>query len=151
MEYNSETEYIPCVSPVGIDGKGMELLSKIMGARKRKEWETMFFNQTFETPLKREQVKEPFTEFMVESIRYAPSARNAQEWRIVFDGKNVHFFGLSVGNFAEIDLGICIANGYVAFVSSGLQGKLVKGNEEEIRSQVKASNELTYFISFISE
>ena len=151
IEYDSSKEYIPCVSPVGVDGKGMELLSKIMGARKRKEWKTMFFDETFEKSLTKENVKEPFTEFMFEAMRFAPSARNVQEWKIVVEGKNVHFFGEVVGNFHEVDLGICIANGYVAFISGELKGNLVKKDEMEIREKVKAPKELEYFISFVLE
>ena len=150
IEYDSSKEYIPCVSPVGIDGKGMEMLSKVFGGRKRKPWETMFFQSTFETPLIQGKQQSPFSEFVIECIRFAPSATNSQPWRIVFDGKNVHIFGLNK-LFKEVDLSIVLCNAHVALVNNDMNPKLVALDENELREKVKAPKDLVYLMSLISE
>ena len=150
MEYDHSKEFIPCVSPVGVDGKGMEMLGKVFGGRKRKNWETMFFNGKFDVPIVQGKQPEPFTEFMLECIRFAPSAVNAQPWRVVFDGKNVHVFGLNK-MFKEIDLGITCANIHVMLKNSNFEPKMVELPENEIREKVNAPKDLFYMLSFISE
>ena len=150
LQYDNSKEYIPCVSPVGIDGKGMEMLSKVFGGRKRKPWETMFFQSTFETPLIQGKQQSPFSEFVIECIRFAPSATNSQPWRIVFDGKNVHIFGLNK-LFKEVDLSIVLCNAHVALVNNDMNPKLVALDENELREKVKVPKDLVYLMSLISE
>ncbi|KAL7722161.1 putative nitroreductase TM1586 domain-containing protein [Entamoeba marina] len=57
LSYDRDIEYIPCVSPVGFDGRGKELLGKMMKSKTRKEWSNNFFYKNKKTPLTEDHLK----------------------------------------------------------------------------------------------
>ncbi|WP_368017789.1 nitroreductase family protein [Olsenella sp. AGMB03486] len=67
-------------------------------------------------------------------VRWSPSATNKQPWRIVVDGKNVHFFEHktrgyareSTGDIQKVDLGIAACHFEIAARGSGIEGTFRK-------------------------
>ena len=156
IQYDPNKEYIPCCSPVGIPRTEYSFESRMNELKSRKNWNEIFFIKNFEHSLQKENEKERkeiceiFKEEILESMRFSPSALNWQEWRIVFDGKNIHFFSTG-GMFGDLDTGICIANGQVALEANGIKGKLEILNEKEICEQTKVGKGILYLVSFIGE
>lgn len=84
---------IPAITPVGYYTANRSLGEKVIrfgaGSTKRKEWESIFFNETPERPVIRENIDKAVSSIL-EMVRLAPSASNIQPWRIVL--KNTHEF-----------------------------------------------------------
>jgi hypothetical protein len=87
-------EIIPAVTPVGVATGRTTLKEKILrfviGAKKRKPWNEMFFNGQFNDPLSKKECGEYVVP--LEMVRLGPSAGNKQPWRIIKDGGYFHFF-----------------------------------------------------------
>jgi nitroreductase len=101
-------EIFSIVSPVGYPAEKLRFLDKLMraGAKSdnRKPFETLFFEQNFETPLKMEDAGKYLQP--LEMLRLAPSASNSQPWRIIKSDNQFHFYDHVKGRFSTIDLGI---------------------------------------------
>ena len=128
-------EVFPAISPIGYaTGKKSiteSIMRKAMSADKRKPWEEMFFKDSFETPITKEDAKE--YRDSLEMLRLAPSAKNAQPWRIVQKDGSYHFFIIYKGNISkeekfikEVDLGIGLSHFHQAALENGLDGEFVK-------------------------
>lgn len=115
-----ENEVMPCVSPLGYPAKKLSLqegmMRKAVKADSRLEFDKIFFDATFDTPLTEEKagrLLEP-----LEMVRLAPSAVNKQPWRAVVDKDAVHFYlkknkgfvSEPVGDMQKIDLGIALCH-----------------------------------------
>jgi len=89
-----EDEFIPAVTPVGYFGTKKTTIDKMFrrfaGSNNRKPFEEMFFSESFSNQLS-EKDKKTYG-FLLEMVRLAPSASNKQPWRIVVNGKLLHFF-----------------------------------------------------------
>ena len=76
---------MPCVSPLGYPAKKMSLRETLMrkGVRadSRIGFRELFFDGSFDKPLKEEQAGELLE--VLEAVRLAPSAVNKQPWRVV--------------------------------------------------------------------
>ena len=121
----------PVVSPVGYPAKTRTLRERAMRASlhasARKPWDSLFFDGGASTPLTPETAgawARP-----LEMGRLAPSAGNAQPWRVVRQGGAFHLFeehkpGLSEGEAAikELDLGIFCAHLEQSALELGLGG-----------------------------
>ena len=117
MELGAD-EMMPCVTPVGYPAKKMSLreiaMRKGVGADKREAAEVLFFENTFDHPLKPETGS--FTERVLEMIRWAPSAVNKQPWRVVVSGNVFHFYekktkgyvSEATGDLQKVDVGIAL-------------------------------------------
>lgn len=131
----AEDEVLPAVTPVGYPASKQRILEKAMrftaGAKKRKPWETLFFNGTPAHPLSAEEAG-PYAE-PVESLRWAPSASNKQPWRIIKAGERqlYHFYISRTMNYGllgdtvslqDIDMGIAMCHFDLAAREKGLSG-----------------------------
>ena len=106
-------EILRIVSPVGYINPKIRLSETLLGSKgkhlSRKPFESLFFQGDFNTPLSKETAG--VYEKPLEMVRIAPSANNQQPWRIVFDGKFLHFYQhLSMIGFTAIDLGIALCH-----------------------------------------
>lgn len=132
-----ENEIFTIISPIGYKSEEIRLVDKIFRKGKddrRKEWDDLFFLKDFYTPLDRDadigDVKEAF-----ENLRLAPSALNKQPWRVVLDGKKVHFFKSGKQSLvekdthidlSEVDMGNALAHFDLTCKEKGINGEFVK-------------------------
>ncbi len=127
-----EGEILPIVTPYGYasDKKRVKdiFMRKIAVSHKRKPWDTLFFKDSFNTPLTQ---REAFNfEFALEMVRLAPSAVNKQPWRIVlrdniwhfYEEKTLGFSGMFPYDIQRIDIGIAAAHFDLAVKEQGMQG-----------------------------
>ncbi len=134
----TSNEYVPAVSPVGYVTDKRRLLDNVIRrytkATTRKPWELLFFNGNFHTPLD-PGVAEPFN-IPLEMVRFGPSAKNWQPWRVVKDqgANNFHFYiqhvnnrqdGGSLPGFTRVDIGIAMCHFDLSTVELKLPGKWV--------------------------
>jgi hypothetical protein len=106
-------EVLRIVSPVGYINPKIRFSEILLGQTgkhgSRKPFESLFFHGNFHTPLSQEAAgvyAKP-----LEMVRIAPSANNQQTWRIVLDGKALHFYQhVSIIGFNAIDLGIALCH-----------------------------------------
>ena len=131
LRLDSDTLF-PVVSPVGYPAKTRTLRERAMRASlqaaARKPWDKLFFDGDASTPLTHEVAgawARP-----LEMGRLAPSAGNAQPWRVVRQDGAFHLFeehkpGLSEGEAAikELDLGIFCAHLEQSALELGLGGR----------------------------
>lgn len=112
-------EVMPCISPLGYPAAKMSLRETMMRkgikADKRLPFEQLFFKGTFATPIAEADAGDYHD--LLEMVRWSPSAVNKQPWRIVIDGRNVHFFEKKSGGYDEngwdlqkIDMGIALSH-----------------------------------------
>lgn len=147
----AEDEMMPCASPVGYVAKKMSMregmMRKAIKADERLPFEELFYDQTINTPLKKEHAscwKEP-----LEMIRLAPSAVNKQPWRVVVKDNCVHFYLKRSKRFEKeskldmqmIDMGIALCH----FVLGAEDGKL---NVEFIQKDPHLSSDMEYVVSY---
>ncbi len=128
-------EVMPAVSPLGYPAKRRALLDSIMyhsiRAKDRKPWETLFFSENMNKPLKPDSLNEYATP--LEMLRLAPSSCNRQPWRIVHKNGFYHFFLFREDwykkvfqvDLQRIDMGIAMCHFELAAKSAGLSGKWV--------------------------
>ena len=78
-------ETMPAVTSVGEyanpEQKRQGISSRWAGSDRRLPWETLFFNETFDVPLRRDEADEYAK--VLEMVRLGPSASNKQPWRIL--------------------------------------------------------------------
>ncbi|MBQ9485706.1 MAG: nitroreductase [Clostridia bacterium] len=116
----AQDEVMPCVSPLGYPAKKMSfretMMRKGIKADSRFDFDKLFFDGDFDTPLTEEKagaLKTP-----LEAVRLAPSAVNKQPWRVVCTENKVHFYEKSGKNFIgkdgwdlqRIDVGIALCH-----------------------------------------
>ena len=124
-------------------------MRKAIKADERMPFEALFFDGSFDTPLKKEKA-ENFAE-PLEMVRLAPSAVNKQPWRVVMTDHAAHFYlqrsrGFSSdGKFdmQKIDMGIALCHFALAAKESGLNIHFV---QEE--PNLAADSEKEYIASF---
>lgn len=120
----------PAISPIGypLEKRLFErIMRKTIGADKRKSWRELFFNGNFTTPLSESEAGKYVTAF--EMLRLAPSATNAQPWRVLMDGNTFHFFESHKDSASkddvlikQVDLGIGIFHFTQTLQSQGING-----------------------------
>ncbi len=128
-----ENEIFTIISPIGYKSEEKRLIDKIFRrgeGDRRKDWFDLFFLKDFYTPLDKDANLGDLSEAF-ENIRLAPSAMNKQPWKIVLDGKKVHFFKIGKRNQAskdshidlsEVDMGIAIAHFDLTCKERGVYG-----------------------------
>lgn len=136
-----EDELFPAISPIGYEaGKKSiteSLMRKVMKSDKRKPWDEIFFQDSFGNPLSRKDANEYVSP--LEMLRLAPSATNAQPWRVVKKQGSYHFFEIHKGNASEdekmikkVDLGIALSHFHQTSLEQGLAGSFEKREDIEI-------------------
>ena len=89
----SDDEWMPVISPIGYAAEkraiSESLMRTSMKSNQRKDWSELFFDGDFQTPLSHGAAGN--YDQALEMLRLAPSATNAQPWRVLRrDGAN-HF------------------------------------------------------------
>lgn len=132
----AEDESMPCASPLGYPAEKMSLRESIMRkgvkADARLPFAELFFDGTFENPLRKENAgvfAEP-----LEMVRLAPSAVNKQPWRVVIADNAAHFYLKRSKGFGhdprldmqKIDLGIALCHFALTAMENGLNISFVQ-------------------------
>lgn len=115
------------------------LMRAAVGAGKKRPIPSIFFSETFDHPALPPQ---PIAQ-LIEAARHAPSAVNAQPWRFLWHGGQLHLFvkrhNLSYGpgpsaQYNLHDGGLCMGNVLLALEALGMEGHwvLYEGHEREI-------------------
>lgn len=122
----------PIVTPIGYpaDKKHVVevMMRRLIKANQRKPWETLFFQNTFDTPLKK--TGDVHFEHALEMVRLAPSASNKQPWRVVKENDRWHFYEQITPGYSDafkydiqrIDLGIAAAHFDLSLKQAGIKG-----------------------------
>ena len=144
----------PIVTPIGYpaDKKHVVevMMRRLIKADQRKPWETLFFQNSFDTPLEKKG-DEPY-EHALEMLRLAPSASNKQPWRVVKDNDNWHFYEQFTPGYSDafkydiqrIEVGIAEAHFDLALKQLGISGSFSTLGTSHI---VKPNN-TTYLFSW---
>ena len=116
----------------------------------RNSWEKMFFKNNFSTPLTKEEAG--LYEIPLEMLRLAPSATNAQPWRIVKDDNHIHFYEMHHAKSSEeeklikrVDLGIAMSHFHQTALEYGLNGTFEKLTQDQIVTQLNTQ----YIVSWL--
>ncbi|MDF2596603.1 MAG: nitroreductase [Clostridia bacterium] len=148
-----EDELFPAISPIGYaTGKKSiteSLMRKTMKSDKRKPWEEIFFQDSFGNALSRKDANEYVNP--LEMLRLAPSATNAQPWRVVKKQGSYHFFETHKSNANEeekmikkVDLGIALSH----FHQTALEHRLVGHFEKQEDIKIDIPENTNYIISW---
>lgn len=146
-------ELFPAISPVGYPAAKRSLTETLMRSTmkssSRSEWKELFFQADFHTPLTKGMAgayAQP-----LEMIRLAPSAKNAQPWRVRKTQNIYHFYadykpGVSKGEevIKQVDLGIALSHFHQTALELGLVGTFESLPQED----VKVPENLHYMISW---
>lgn len=126
-------EFFPIASPIGYPAPKNHTVDKIMRkaikADTRKPFDELFFDKSFASPLT-EETAEEFT-YILETVRLAPSAKNAQPWRVLKDGNIFHFFEKkdlpsSSHDIQRLDIGIAGCHFELAAKEKGISCSFIK-------------------------
>lgn len=150
-----ETELLPIVTPIGYPAKSKGIVGTLMrtlaGSDNRKPWEELFFRNSFDNKLTKEEAGN-YAEAL-EMVRLAPSASNKQPWRIVKDGDKLHFYinhakGYSSAlgfDMQRIDMGIAMCHFEFTLREAGIEGSW-----QSIKSNIKLPSEnIQYIVSWV--
>lgn len=125
-----EDEMMPCASPVGYPARKMTIRESVMRktikADERLPFEELFFDGSFDTPLRKEKAEKFVAP--LEMVRLAPSAVNKQPWRVVIADNSAHFYLKRSKGFGHegkldmqmIDIGIALCHFAFAAKDTGL-------------------------------
>ncbi len=117
-----DDEIMILASPIGYAAEKKSLVEKgsrwFLKAGKRKPLDEMFFDKASGTP-----VKDPAAREKLEYVRWAPSAVNAQPWRVILDGEKARFYITKKAAAAQrgsynihiLDIGIALCHYTLAF------------------------------------
>lgn len=150
-----EDELFPAISPVGYPTEKKSIkesvMRKMMKSDQRKPWDKIFFKDNFETPLTKEEAgvyAEP-----LEMLRLAPSATNAQPWRVVKEGEFYHFYETHKASSSKeeklikrVDVGIGLSHFHQTVLENGLSGRFEKLTQQNI----EAPENTNYIISWVN-
>lgn len=146
-------ELFPAISPIGYAADKRSITEKVMRktlkADVRKPWKEIFFQDSFGNPLTKEAAG--VYEKPLEMLRIAPSASNAQPWRVVNKQGFYHFYETHKPNASieeimikKVDVGIGLSHFHQTALELGLTGKFEKRAETELY----APEDTNYLISW---
>ncbi len=134
----TDNEIVPAVSPLGYGTEKRGLMDRVVrwgaGSKNRLSWESLFFQDTFSTPLSHETAAD--YAMPLEMVRLAPSASNKQPWRIVKEKETAifHFYlqrtkgyqktseRFKMTDLQRVDLGIAMCHFQLATQEKNLPG-----------------------------
>ena len=133
-------ELFLAISPVGYPAARRSLTETLMRttmkSSSRKVWESLFYQQDFITPLTKNMAGD--YAIPLEMVRLAPSAKNAQPWRVRKTENAYHFYadykpGLSKGEeiIKQVDLGIALSHFHQTALELGLTGAFEQMTQED--------------------
>ncbi|MDF1516090.1 MAG: nitroreductase family protein [Anaerolineae bacterium] len=134
----SHKEQLPAVIATGLVADKPRLIDTVIrkqvGARVRKSWNELFFENEFTCPLMRESAGEYID--ALNAVQKAPSASNKQPWRILKIDGSWHFYVqrtpgyrkrnaslVGVADMQRIDMGIAMCHFDLMAAEEGLPGK----------------------------
>ena len=129
-----DDEWMPAISPIGYPSEkraiSESLMRSGMKSNQRKDWKELFFSGDFRTPLSRTEA-DAYAQ-PLEMLRLAPSATNAQPWRVLRRDRAFHFYAKVAEGQGEVDppiiqrvdVGICANHFCLAAQEQGLSGTL---------------------------
>lgn len=146
-------ELFPAISPVGYPAAKRSLTETLMRSTmkssSRKGWKELFYQEDFQTPLP-PHLAGAYAQ-PLEMVRLAPSAKNAQPWRVRKTENAYHFYadykpGLSKGEetIKRVDLGIALSHFHQTALELGLTGIF----ESLPQENVKLPENIHYMISW---
>lgn len=138
---------IPAITPVGFAADNQSVKETIIrwGAKadSRKNWEELFFTNSFESPLRKKDAG--LYELPLDMLRLGPSASNKQPWRINKSTDAFHFYlkrtaaynkiGKGV-DLQKIDMGIAMCHFELTCHELELKGEWAKINPGIVSSKV---------------
>lgn len=147
-------EVVPAISPIGYsdDMSAREkFIRRMAKAKKRFPWDKMFFEGSFNTPMRQERIGKYLT--LLEMVRLAPSAGNKQPWRIVKELNDdiFHFFIIKsdgifnkiYDKFRHLDIGIAVSHFDLTAKELGIEGTWFFE-----KPHISGSDEFLYIISW---
>ncbi|MFX0184594.1 MAG: nitroreductase family protein [Candidatus Hodarchaeota archaeon] len=156
----SRDENIPAVSPIGYPESYRTLRDKIIKfiahSKKRRNWSSIFFDGDFKKSLPRKVARE--YEIPLKMVQLAPSATNAQPWRIVKETNSLNFhFYIQRGrritlrlpswpDFPRIDIGIAVCHFDLTVREMSLKGQWIFE-----KPNILTPNSFNYVASWIGE
>ena len=151
-----ESDLFPAISPVGYPASKRSfresVMRKTMKSDQRKPWKDIFFKDNFSTPLTEQDANE--YAISLEMLRLAPSATNAQPWRVLKKGEVYHFYETHNANakpeeklIKKVDVGIGLSHFHQTTLENGLSGKFEKISQDNI----DIPENTNYIISWIPE
>ncbi len=132
-----DQETIPIVTPIGYPGAKKSIVESLMrfgaGSDQRKQWEELFFSNSFLQPLVK---NETIYCQALEGVRLAPSASNKQPWRVIKLNGTYHFYikrnkgyAKSLGfDIQSIDMGIAMCHFELVLKELGISGSWKTAN-----------------------
>ena len=152
-----ENELFPIITPYGYPAPKKHIkeigMRKMISADHRKEWEELFYQNDFQTPLTKEVADD--LEFPLEMVRLGPSASNKQPWRIVLKDNGCHFYEYKEPKYSDrfpydiqrIDMGIAAAHFDFAVKEKGLTGSF----KTTCEPQIDLPENIEYVFSWIKK
>lgn len=153
----AKDEIFPIISPYGYPADKRHFkemaMRKVIRADQRLNWDHLFFEQTFKTPLSKEQAGD-FAP-VLEMVRRAPSASNKQPWRIVHKDGAWHFYEHQTPGYSDafaydiqkVDLGIAAAHFDLGVQELGLRGRF----DASADPGIPLDDHLIYEFSWLSD
>ena len=147
-DYCQVDETIPAIATLGYSAEHMHLRERFtrfgIGSDHRKEFGTLFFNASFETPLSQDH---PYAE-LLRLVQVAPSGTNQQPWRIRVDDQHLHLYMCPTPNYSKkldfesqyLDMGIALAH-----LSLGLTERAIPF--DYVNLDYPSTNSLIYVVS----
>lgn len=149
-----EKELIPGVTPLGYTGEKKtlkeNLIRSVVGAKKRRNADEMFFEGKAGVPLKADS-DNAYTR-VLEAVRIGPSASNKQPWRIIKDAQGSYHLYLDedekynhrLGDIRiqNVDMGIAMCHFELAAKELGIAGKWI------IAGSLPEAGQLKYIVSW---
>jgi nitroreductase len=134
-------ELFPAISPIGYAAAKQsiteKLMRKTMKSDNREAWDKIFFQDFYGNPLSKEEANVYIKP--LEMLRLAPSATNAQPWRVVKKQGAYHFFESHKSNASEadkmikkVDIGIALSHFHQTALDHGLNGNFEKQSDFNI-------------------
>ncbi len=115
-----EGERMPCVSPLGRPAAKMSLRETVMRRGVRADWREDFSALCFDGDFSKALTEAEAGDLAapLRAVLLAPSAVNRQPWRMVRQGRSVHFFvrhargyvSAAAGDLQKVDLGIALCH-----------------------------------------
>lgn len=149
----TETEKIPCITPVGFKAAKKSLRERmglvLTDGSIRNDFNTLFFENNVNNPIQFNPADKYHQ--ALECVRRAPSAVNKQPWRVIKKDNKYHFYIMRdkmVGktkssDLQKVDLGIALAHFKLALEEQSAEGKWHISNPEIC--------DMEYIITWIGE
>ena len=153
----NEGELLPIITPYGYAANKKHIkevaMRKLIKADHRMQWNNMFFQQDFDTPLTKEEAGE--FAFPLEMVRLGPSASNKQPWRILFLDGVWHFYENKEPGYSNVfpydiqrvDLGIAAAHFDFSVKEKGIKGHFDTG----LNPNITLPKNVEYVFSWIKD